>query len=173
MTKESSSKDSDSTAIIKPMDVVNVLPIFPLPEIQPYSSTNVIVKTANIPIIETNEWPVTRPNIERQTKEIHGNSKIKGFCSFSTFITFVKPTRNNKENGIDKYPNSIWLIWLTLRFPNIIMINDALIWPTNNQILDNLRFWVSLVVITIKVKPINKVKYNKFTPPDYLSNAAT
>ena len=56
----------------KPMDVVYVLPILPLPE----SSTNVIVKAAHIPIIDTNEFPMIRADIDKQTKEIHGNSKM-------------------------------------------------------------------------------------------------
>ena len=72
MTKEMLSNNSDSTAMTKPMDVVNVLPICPLPR----SSTNKMVKTALSPIIETNEYPIIRPDIDKQTKEIHGNSKM-------------------------------------------------------------------------------------------------
>lgn len=98
MTKEWLSNNSDSTAMTKPMDVVNVLPICPLPR----SSTNKMVKTAHNPTIETNEYPIISADIDKQTKEIHGISKINGFCCFSVFNIFVKPTRNNNENGIVK-----------------------------------------------------------------------
>lgn len=104
MTKESLSKDSDSTAITKPIDVVKVLPKVFFPEIKPH---NIIVNTANSPEIEANVYPINRAAMERQSKEIHGNSKINGCCAFSVFITFVNPTRNNKENGIANNPNSI------------------------------------------------------------------
>ncbi|MNH44711.1 hypothetical protein D3C79_1069550 [compost metagenome] len=49
---------------------------------------------------------MTRAAIEIKTKETNGNSNIEGFCTFSTFITFVKLTRSNKVNGTVKYPNS-------------------------------------------------------------------
>ena len=72
MTKYWLSKERDSTAMTKPMDVVNVLPICPLPR----SSTNKMVKAAHNPTIETNEYPIIKADIDNQTKEIQGNSKM-------------------------------------------------------------------------------------------------
>lgn len=51
MIKESLSKDNDSTAITKPIDVVKVLPKVFFPEIEAH---NIIVNTANSPEIEAN-----------------------------------------------------------------------------------------------------------------------
>ena len=104
MTNEISNKIIDNTANTKPMDVVKDLPNTLPPKTERH---NIIVKTANSPVIETNEYPITSAAIEMHSNEIHGNSKIIGCCSCSIFITLVNPTRNNKENGIAKNPNSI------------------------------------------------------------------